>query len=84
MIHLTKREREEIVWAGGGQSTWIEDNRIGAGLARKGLAERDSYYESECSSKGIIGGTVIYYYLTDEGILLRDKLWAEESGREAT
>ena len=84
MIHLTKREREEIIWVGGGQFTIIEDNRIGAGLARKGLAERDSYYESECSSEGIIGGTVIHYYLTDEGILLRDKLWAEGSGGETT
>jgi hypothetical protein len=80
MIHLTKREREEILWATGG---FCLDQRIGAGLARKGLAKRNSYYEPEWLGGGR-GGTVIEYDLTDEGILLRDKLWAEESGREAT
>jgi hypothetical protein len=80
MTRITKREREEIIWATGGLYTTIENNRIGAGLARKGLAERSSYYEPECSSERVRGGTVIEYDLTDEGILLRDKLWAEGSG----
>ena len=79
-VTLTKREREEIVWASGGQYTTIGNNRIGAGLARKGLAERSSYYEPECSSERVRGGTVIEYDLTDEGVLLRDKLWDEGSG----
>ena len=75
---LTEREREEIIFAGGGCYTIIENNRIGAGLARKGLAERHSYYEPECSSLRQRGGTVVQYDLTDEGVLLRDKLWAED------
>jgi len=77
---LTKREREEIVWASGGDYTTIANNRIGAALARKGLAERSSYYESECSAFGVSGGTIIEYDLTDDGVLLRDRLWDEGRG----
>jgi hypothetical protein len=76
-LALTEREREEIIFAEGGLFSIVEDNRIGAGLARKGLAERTSWYESQCSSLSQWGGMVIQYDLTAQGVLLRDKLWAE-------
>ena len=75
---LTEREREEVVFAQGGDHTAVEDNRIGAALARKGLAERYSYYEPECSSLGQWGGTIIEYNLTAKGVRLRDLLWAAD------
>ena len=69
---MTERQTEELLW-----SRWtmdvVEDNRIGAGLARLGLARRDSEYVPKTWGDGLSEGyREITYTLTAEGIAERE------------
>ena len=80
MIDLTTNQRLALINAVGGQFEIVENNRIGPGLARKGLAFRDEHYERKvwgCDLSGP-GYVNITYWLTPEGKALREELLKED------